>query len=184
MCEPNEVGSHSTQLSSVPHQWRYVELNLLKAEWARQERQKQQDIKSFYGYAYQPPPGRVIPKDFKTGLPRLTPRRRSPIHTRFKREEATVKRDQEARQLRSLGLSYQEIADYLGYSSRQVAWDAVKRGQRDYLNPPKKRGRPQSRTDKVPASSEHSRPSPFFWREASSASRHGNARGRVFPPVG
>ena len=53
-------------------------------ELARQDRERQQAIRSYYGNAYTPPAKRFVPKDYRTGLPRLTPRRQSPVHTRFK----------------------------------------------------------------------------------------------------
>ena len=74
----------------------------------------------------------------------------------------------------------------MGYSSRQVAWDAVKRGQKDHLKPKAKRGRPKSHPDKVPTAGlpvTLADLSPQRWRDASSHSKAGSARGNVFPSV-
>jgi hypothetical protein len=96
------------------------------------------------------------------------PRGRSPIHTRFKRLDATMEKDAKARGFRDLGYSYQEIADALGYASRQAAHLAVKRAQKDYVAA-------QSRVDKPSLSG-----APVF---ASRAHNFGSARGRAFPPI-
>ena len=95
-------------------------------------------------------------------------RGRSPIQTRFKREPATVKRDQQAWKLRSLGYSYQEISELMGYSSRQVAHKAVLRAEKDR----------QSRGDKPPLAA-MAAPLP----RSEYFPRMGRARGKPFPPV-
>lgn len=98
-------------------------------------------------------------------------RGRSPIQTRFKREPATVKRDQQAWNLRSLGYSYPEISEMMGYASRQAAHLAVKRAQRDNLAR-------QSRVDKPPLAA---MPAPL--PRSREKIKLGRARGRAFPPV-
>ena len=42
-------------------------------ELARLNRQRQQDIRSFYGNAYQPPAERFVPKDYRRTPPADTP---------------------------------------------------------------------------------------------------------------
>jgi hypothetical protein len=159
------------------------------ADIAYLNRQRLLAIRSYYGPAYQPPASRIVPKDYRTpkGQKPATPRGRHPAHTRFKRLDVTVGRDAKARDMRALGYSYQEIADYGNYNSRQAAHAAVKRAQRDHLSQGKKKA--SSRIDKVPltrkgaqsnASTDAiSAPSPG----SPETKKYGRARGKPFPPV-
>lgn len=55
---------------------------------------------------------------------------------RFTRSIDTVKRDAQAAELRAQGLTYEEIAERLGYKTRTGAWDAVQRAVREiYAGP-------------------------------------------------
>jgi hypothetical protein len=158
------------------------------ADIAYANRQRQLAIGKFYGPAYQPPASRVVPRDYRAPKgQKAQPRGRHPAHTRFKRLDVTVDRDAKARDLRALGYSYQEIADFMGYHSRQAAHAAVKRGQRDHLSQGKKRA--SSRVDKpslarVPAlSNAPGGALPSTLTHFSRNQKMGRARGRAFPPV-
>ena len=59
---------------------------------------------------------------------------RSPIETQFKRTDETRARDERALAAREIyGLSYQRIADTLGYNSKQAAHAAAKRAAADRI---------------------------------------------------
>lgn len=155
----------------------------MTADIAYLNRQKQLAISKYYGRAYQPPPDRVVPKDYRVqGGAKLRPRGRHPAHTRFKRVETTIKRDQQALNLRDLGLNYEQIGRELGFSA-QAAYQAVRRGLKDHLAESKKRS--SSRVDKLPLThTDTAMATPLVrFSDSPRASRMGNGRGRVFPLV-
>lgn len=57
-------------------------------------------------------------------------------NNKFLYDNAAVQRDAEAARLKSDGLTYQEIADALGYSDRGNAWRGVQRAKRAILREP------------------------------------------------
>jgi hypothetical protein len=59
--------------------------------------------------------------------------KRSPVKTRFTRQESTRSRDMRAFEYRSVGYSYPTIANVMAYSCRQRAHDAVARAWKDIL---------------------------------------------------
>ncbi len=156
--------------------------NILKDQvWQHQHSDTAKVINRMHGKVW-------IPEDpvFKPETPDAKPwrppgykptRGRSPVHTRFTRTPETVKKDRQAWHLRELRYSYQEIADAMGYASRQAAHKAVQRAERDRITR-------QSRVDKVPLPATIlSLPRSTRGYRASDPLKLGRARGRDFPPV-
>jgi predicted transcriptional regulator len=54
----------------------------------------------------------------------------------YTRTTDTARRDAEAAELRSKGLSYQAIADEMGYASKSGAWEAVQRALKAIVEEP------------------------------------------------
>jgi hypothetical protein len=74
-------------------------------------------------------PFRYRPVDYQPG-----PKGRTPQSCQFKRKPATVQRDQMALALRlDFGYRWKQIAEILGCSSAQVAYESARRGYRDRL---------------------------------------------------
>jgi hypothetical protein len=88
--------------------------------------------KAFGGKRWMPDSDK-LPKGYRPSDYKRKPRGRSPQETQYKRKPETQENDRAAYLLRESGRSYQEIADLLGYSCRQVAHAAVKRGYRDHV---------------------------------------------------
>jgi len=116
------------------------------ADALHRERQVQRAIRKYTGSDEAIPEYRRLPKDFRNppGWHLPKPRKRSPIHTQYRRLPQTAARDRLAFSLRTrLGYTYQQIADQLGYPHRQSAHKAVVRAQQDRI-------KGQSHGDKAP----------------------------------
>jgi hypothetical protein len=106
------------------------------ADAIHRHKQTQRAIAKYTGETYEPDKDPIVGPGYRApdGWHRPDKRRRSPVHTQYKRKPETARRDEQALELRvTFGLTYQQLAEQMGYSSRQVAHDAVRRAQRDRI---------------------------------------------------
>jgi hypothetical protein len=100
-----------------------------------QQRQREKEHPLLNGKAYGAkrwiPDDPRLPKGWRPPDYKPKPRGRTPIQTRYKRLPETAEKDREAWRLRQAGLTYQQIADAMGWPHRQRACRAVQRAAKD-----------------------------------------------------
>jgi hypothetical protein len=111
---------------------------MMSADLIYMQRERQKALDSYYGRGViAPPPGRVIPDEYKApeGWHRpVKPTGTGNRHALFTRTPETAKRDKRAWELRvKHGYTYQVIADLMGYSHKQEAHKAVSRWEKDRI---------------------------------------------------